>query len=171
MVNVASMAAYQPNPRMALYRATKAFVLSLTEALWEESRGTGLRVLAGPVSRCHPDRVLPRRGHHAGRRRGRARLAAEGACRRRERCRHEGGGDAIGIGSTTLSCMSLGSPAERRTAAQSGGGERWSRIAGCRARSVSSNLRERRAVLPDVEVGAGTLPTRRPTGKDDLSSA
>ncbi|SEL81842.1 SDR family NAD(P)-dependent oxidoreductase [Streptacidiphilus jiangxiensis] len=46
LVNVASLAAYQPNPRMALYGATKAFVLSLTEALWEESRGTGLRVLA-----------------------------------------------------------------------------------------------------------------------------
>ncbi|MGA5297451.1 SDR family oxidoreductase [Streptomyces sp. SCA2-2] len=46
LVNVASVAAYQPNPRMALYGATKAFVLSLTEALWEESRGTGLRVLA-----------------------------------------------------------------------------------------------------------------------------
>ncbi|MEV0181881.1 SDR family NAD(P)-dependent oxidoreductase [Streptomyces sp. NPDC050625] len=46
LVNVASMAAYQPNPRMALYGATKAFVLSLTEALWEESPGTGLRVLA-----------------------------------------------------------------------------------------------------------------------------
>lgn len=46
LVNVASMAAYQPNPRMALYGATKAFVLSLTEALWAESRGTGLRVLA-----------------------------------------------------------------------------------------------------------------------------
>ncbi|MGW6789347.1 SDR family NAD(P)-dependent oxidoreductase [Streptomyces chartreusis] len=46
LVNVASMAAYQPNPRMAVYGATKAFVLSLTEALWEESRGSGLRVLA-----------------------------------------------------------------------------------------------------------------------------
>ncbi|MGW7381043.1 SDR family NAD(P)-dependent oxidoreductase [Streptomyces sp. NPDC054794] len=46
LVNVASMAAYQPNPRMAIYGATKAFVLSLTEALWEESLGTGLRVLA-----------------------------------------------------------------------------------------------------------------------------
>ncbi|GAA2745955.1 SDR family oxidoreductase [Kitasatospora cinereorecta] len=46
LVNVASMAAYQPNPRMALYGAGKAFVLSLTEALWEESRDTGLRVLA-----------------------------------------------------------------------------------------------------------------------------
>ncbi|RJO71996.1 SDR family oxidoreductase [Nocardia panacis] len=46
LVNVASMAAYQPTPRMAVYGASKAFVLSFTEALWAESRGTGLRVLA-----------------------------------------------------------------------------------------------------------------------------
>ncbi|MEU0504326.1 SDR family oxidoreductase [Nocardia sp. NPDC005998] len=46
LINVASMAAYQPTPRMAVYGATKAFVLSFTEALWAESRGTGLRVLA-----------------------------------------------------------------------------------------------------------------------------
>jgi short-subunit dehydrogenase len=46
LVNVASMAAYQPNPTMAVYGATKAFVLNFTEALWVESRGTGLRVLA-----------------------------------------------------------------------------------------------------------------------------
>jgi short-subunit dehydrogenase len=46
LVNVASMAAYQGNPTMAVYGATKAFVLSFTEALWYESRGTGLRVLA-----------------------------------------------------------------------------------------------------------------------------
>lgn len=46
LVNVASTAAYQPVPRMAVYGATKAFVLSFTEALWYESRGTGLRVLA-----------------------------------------------------------------------------------------------------------------------------
>ncbi|GLZ11901.1 dehydrogenase [Actinomadura sp. NBRC 104425] len=46
LINVASMAAYQANPRLALYGAAKAFVLSLTEALWAESRGTGLRVLA-----------------------------------------------------------------------------------------------------------------------------
>ncbi len=31
---------------MSVYGATKAFVLSFTESLWEESRGTGLRVLA-----------------------------------------------------------------------------------------------------------------------------
>ncbi|WAL69090.1 SDR family oxidoreductase [Amycolatopsis cynarae] len=46
LINVASMAAYTPIPRMAVYGATKAFVLSFTEALWYEHRGTGLRVLA-----------------------------------------------------------------------------------------------------------------------------
>ena len=46
LVNVASMAAYQGTPEMAVYGATKAFVLSLTEALWVESKGTGLRVIA-----------------------------------------------------------------------------------------------------------------------------
>ncbi|MGW1288718.1 SDR family NAD(P)-dependent oxidoreductase [Streptomyces sp. NPDC001118] len=46
LVNVASMAAYFPVPNMAVYAAAKAFVLNFTEALWHESRGTGLRVLA-----------------------------------------------------------------------------------------------------------------------------
>lgn len=46
LVNVASMAAYNPVPGMATYAATKAFVLSFTEALWHESRPTGLRVVA-----------------------------------------------------------------------------------------------------------------------------
>ena len=45
LINVASMAAYAPNPNMAVYAACKAFVLSFTEAVWYESRGTGLRVL------------------------------------------------------------------------------------------------------------------------------
>jgi hypothetical protein len=46
LVNVASMAAYQPIPGMAVYAASKAFVLSLTEALWWETRGSGLRTIA-----------------------------------------------------------------------------------------------------------------------------
>jgi short-subunit dehydrogenase len=36
ILNVASTAAFQPGPRMAVYFATKAFVLSLSEALHEE---------------------------------------------------------------------------------------------------------------------------------------
>jgi short-subunit dehydrogenase len=46
LVNVASTAAYQPCPNMAVYGATKAFVLSFTEALAYETRESGLRVLA-----------------------------------------------------------------------------------------------------------------------------
>jgi uncharacterized protein len=46
LINVASMAAYTPTPRMAVYGASKAFVLSFTEALWAELRGTGLTVFA-----------------------------------------------------------------------------------------------------------------------------
>nr|BFF20342.1 hypothetical protein GCM10025730_38630 [Promicromonospora thailandica] len=46
LINVASMAAYAPSPRMAVYSATKAFVLHFTEALWAELRHTGLTVFA-----------------------------------------------------------------------------------------------------------------------------
>jgi short-subunit dehydrogenase len=44
VLNVASTAAFQPGPLMATYYASKAFVLSFSEALWEEARGTGVRV-------------------------------------------------------------------------------------------------------------------------------
>ena len=46
LVNIASNGAYQPCPNMAVYGATKAFVLSFTEALAYEARDTGLTVLA-----------------------------------------------------------------------------------------------------------------------------
>jgi short-subunit dehydrogenase len=46
IINVASIAAFQPLPKMAVYGATKAFVLSFTEALWAEERKHGVRVLA-----------------------------------------------------------------------------------------------------------------------------
>ena len=46
VLNVASTAAFQPVATMAVYAATKAFVLSFTEALWAETRRSGVRVLA-----------------------------------------------------------------------------------------------------------------------------
>jgi short-subunit dehydrogenase len=44
VLNVASTAAFQPGPLMAVYYATKAFVLSFSEALWKEAEGTGVHV-------------------------------------------------------------------------------------------------------------------------------
>jgi len=46
LLNVSSIASFQPGPGLAVYSATKAFVTSLTEALHEELRGTGIRVTA-----------------------------------------------------------------------------------------------------------------------------
>jgi short-subunit dehydrogenase len=45
ILNVASVAAYQPSPTSATYGATKAFVHSFTHAVREEARGTGVRVM------------------------------------------------------------------------------------------------------------------------------
>jgi short-subunit dehydrogenase len=46
ILNVASTAAFQPGPGMAVYFATKAFVLSLSEALHEEAKRFGVKVSA-----------------------------------------------------------------------------------------------------------------------------
>jgi len=46
IINVSSIAAFQPVPQLATYAASKAFVLSLSEALWVENRHLGIRVLA-----------------------------------------------------------------------------------------------------------------------------
>jgi short-subunit dehydrogenase len=46
IVNLASTAGFQPVPFMATYAATKAFVLTFTEALWEENRPHGVTVMA-----------------------------------------------------------------------------------------------------------------------------
>jgi uncharacterized protein len=52
LLNVASIAAFLPGPGMAVYYATKAYVLSFTEALHQEWAGRGIKVSAlcpGPV--------------------------------------------------------------------------------------------------------------------------
>jgi short-subunit dehydrogenase len=46
ILNVASTIAFQPGPYQATYGASKAFVLSLSQALWAETRGTGVTVTA-----------------------------------------------------------------------------------------------------------------------------
>ena len=46
ILNVASLAAFQPVPSMAAYAASKAYVLSFSEALSEELRGSGVKVCA-----------------------------------------------------------------------------------------------------------------------------
>lgn len=44
ILNVGSVAGFLPGPHMAVYYASKAFVLSFSEALYEELRGTGVRI-------------------------------------------------------------------------------------------------------------------------------
>lgn len=46
ILNVASIGAFQPIPSLATYAATKAYVLSLTESLSEELKGTGVTMTA-----------------------------------------------------------------------------------------------------------------------------
>ena len=66
VINVASTAAFQPVPYMAVYAATKAFVRSFSEALHEEVHARGVRVLAlcpGPTATEFFDTaVAPPRG-------------------------------------------------------------------------------------------------------------
>jgi hypothetical protein len=53
ILNVASTAAFQAGPNMAVYYASKAFVLSLTEAIHQEMKGKGVKVTAlcpGPTA-------------------------------------------------------------------------------------------------------------------------
>jgi short-subunit dehydrogenase len=53
ILNVSSIAGYLPGPGQAVYNASKAFVKSFSQALTEETRGSGVRVTAlcpGPVA-------------------------------------------------------------------------------------------------------------------------
>lgn len=45
IINVSSIAGFQPIPYMPVYAATKAFVLNFSEALWAENKDKGVRIL------------------------------------------------------------------------------------------------------------------------------
>jgi uncharacterized protein len=60
ILNVASTASFQPGPNVAVYFATKAYVLSLSEALWYELKGTGVTVTClapGPTHTAFGDQA------------------------------------------------------------------------------------------------------------------
>lgn len=60
ILNVASVASFQPGPLMAVYYATKAYVLSFSEALASELKGKGVTVTAlcpGPVKTGFQERA------------------------------------------------------------------------------------------------------------------
>lgn len=95
IINVASMAAYQPVPYNATYAATKAFVLSLSEALHEEAKTHGITVTClcpGPV-RTEFQQVA---GIKATRMRGRPLL------------RYMAGESAVGVVETALAALDAG---------------------------------------------------------------
>lgn len=46
IMNISSIAGFQPIPYMSVYSATKAFVLNFSEALWSENKDLGVKVLA-----------------------------------------------------------------------------------------------------------------------------
>jgi uncharacterized protein len=53
IINISSITAFQPIPYLALYAATKAFIVHFSQALWAENRNRGVHVLVvcpGPVS-------------------------------------------------------------------------------------------------------------------------
>jgi uncharacterized protein len=60
ILNVGSVAGFMPGPGMAVYYATKAYLRSLSEALWEESRRFGVTVSClapGPVETAFLDKA------------------------------------------------------------------------------------------------------------------
>ena len=60
VLNVASTAAFCSGPRMAAYYASKAYVLNLTEAIYEECKDSGIRISClcpGPVKTTFQDKA------------------------------------------------------------------------------------------------------------------
>jgi hypothetical protein len=71
IINVASAAAFEPVAFMAVYGATKAFVLSFSEALWAEYRKQGVVVLAvcPGATATNFSKAAGTEGRHSGKRR------------------------------------------------------------------------------------------------------
>jgi uncharacterized protein len=68
ILNVASTIAFQPAPHQAVYGASKAFVLSFSQALWAEARASGVAVTAlcpGPTRTGFVDALRADVGHTA----------------------------------------------------------------------------------------------------------
>ena len=68
ILNIASTIAFQPAPYQAVYGASKAFVLSFSQALWGEARGSGVAVTAlcpGPTRTGFVDALRADVGHAA----------------------------------------------------------------------------------------------------------
>lgn len=68
IMNVASTAAFVGGPKMAMYYSSKAYVLSLTEALHEEVKGLGIRVSClcpGPVRTSFQEKAGIRKSEKA----------------------------------------------------------------------------------------------------------
>ena len=60
IINLSSIAGFQPIPYMSVYSATKAFVLNFSEALWSENKDLGVKILAvcpGPTESKFYDRA------------------------------------------------------------------------------------------------------------------
>lgn len=63
VINIASTGAYTPAPVVAAYAASKTYVLSFTQALWAETRASGVRVVAvSPGQTQTPMNPRPERG-------------------------------------------------------------------------------------------------------------
>jgi len=65
ILNVASVAGFLPGPNMAVYYASKAFVQSFSEALFEELRGTGVRMTNLCPGATESNFSVIARGHRA----------------------------------------------------------------------------------------------------------
>lgn len=62
VINVSSVVAFLPQPAQPVYTATKAFITSLTETLWQTAKGRGIKVFA-----VHPGATDTEFARRAGR--------------------------------------------------------------------------------------------------------